>query len=84
MSSHACSVCRHFRHVQVTQVIRARHTTLQCLHPSGRGTGEKKVFCVQMIVGILLATGLKGDTLSEGMGVGVIIMFCVFALGFAW
>ena len=39
---------------------------------------------MQMIVGILLATGLKGDTLSEGMGVGVIIMFCVFALGFAW
>ena len=45
---------------------------------------EASLSCVQIIVGVLLAAGLKGNTLSEGMGVAVIIMFCVFALGFAW
>ena len=39
---------------------------------------------LQVAVGILLAAGLNGGTVSEGVGVGIIVMFCLFALGFAW
>ena len=39
---------------------------------------------MQVAVGILLAAGLNGGTISEGVGVGIIVMFCLFALGFAW
>jgi len=42
------------------------------------------MYWIQVIVGILLATSLKEDTLSEGVGVPIIIVFCLFALGFAW
>ena len=39
---------------------------------------------MQVAVGILLAAGLKDGTLSESVGVAIIVMFCLFALGFAW
>ena len=39
---------------------------------------------MQVAVGILLAAGLNGGSLSEGLGVAIIVMFCLFALGFAW
>lgn len=48
------------------------------------GHCEASLAWLQIIVGVLLAAGLKENTLSEGMGVAVIVMFCVFALGFAW
>lgn len=47
-------------------------------HPDFRSSS------VQVAVGILLAAGLNGGSLSEGLGVAVIVMFCLFALGFAW
>ena len=45
---------------------------------------DRPQYWIQVIVGILLATSLKEDTLSEGVGVAIIIVFCLFALGFAW
>ena len=39
---------------------------------------------LQLAVGILLAAGLQGQSLPEAVGVAIIVMFCLFALGFAW
>lgn len=75
-------------------VYKLRHTrTISGLLYHGQGTCRGTVQgCVlrrfkrvlQLAVGILLAAGLQGQSLPEAVGVAIIVMFCLFALGFAW
>ncbi|GLJ47018.1 hypothetical protein SUGI_0992710 [Cryptomeria japonica] len=43
------------------------------------------MFVSQVIIGILLATGMKEDEdISKGMAIVIVLMVCMFVSAFAW
>lgn len=56
---------------------------MACKLRASRTEADASFASLQLAVGILLAAGLSGDSLLKGVGVAIIVMFCLFALAFS-